>query len=204
MGFCWQEAAADRKQRAAKAATDRAEYERAHARLAEHAERHRLECAAALAIQCAATLFELLAWSIWMLLSAVLAMQGCGAWVPRAAGAALSTAAFSGGRGDSARRARVAGAAGGIAEAKLARRHRRACASPVLHQLARRCLCLTCHVLCWQDEESSPEVRGERERPPLWAPRQAVAAPAAAVALESVSETAPAVAWEGLLRGAKP
>ena len=74
----------------------------------------------------------------------------------------------------------------------------------VLHQLARRCLCLTCHVLCWQDEESSPEVRGERERPPLWAPRQAVAAPAAAVALESVSETAPAVAWEGLLRGAKP
>ena len=52
-----QEAAADRKQRAAKAATDRAEYERAHARLAEHAERHRLECAAALAIQYAATLW---------------------------------------------------------------------------------------------------------------------------------------------------
>ena len=76
MGFCWQEAAADRKQRAAKAATDRAEYERAHARLAEHAERHRLECAAALAIQCAATLFELLAWSIWMLLSAA-ARDGC-------------------------------------------------------------------------------------------------------------------------------
>ena len=68
---------------------------------------------------------------------------------------------------------------------------------------------LTCHVLCWrQDEESSPEGRGERERLPLWAPRQAAAAPAAAaaaaVALESVSETAPAVAWEGLLRGAKP